>query len=227
MTEQSLSEERSGWRLLGTIVRLQVQTASLKAWRGAEKVYDPAPLQTVEQLWLSARGVSARYLDGSRLLDVHHMDHPLSRNRQGKNGISLGFTSHYRAMRARFGERVVNGIAGENVLIEREQLVKPEELAGELLIVSPASGRQVRLTHLQVATPCLEFTRFASGADAEEVLEPAELKAALQFLDRGMRGFYATCLEVDEVAIACGDEVYLQEQPAAGAMAVRRRIEVG
>ncbi|MBX5448659.1 hypothetical protein [Thermogemmatispora sp.] len=195
------------WLPLGPIVRLQVQTAPLKVPGDAEELrYDPAPLRPVSQLWLSADGVFALLSDGSRLLDVHHREHPRSRNRGGKNGVSLGFTAHYRAMRARFGEHLSDGCAGENILIATEQPVRLELLQNGLVIIGAETGQAVRLTRLRVATPCLEFTRFALGPEAL-FASPCELKAALQFLDRGQRGFYATCPVEEALPIACGDQV--------------------
>jgi hypothetical protein len=202
-------EEQAGELVpLGPIVRLQVQTAPLKVAGGEEGLrYDPSPLRSVAQLWLSAHGVFALLPDGSRLLDVHHQDYPGSRNRGGKNGVSLGFTAHYQAMRARFGEHLTDGCAGENILIATEQALRLEQIEHGLLIVRASRAQPVVLTRLRVATPCLEFTRFALGPEAWFASSP-ELKAALQFLDRGQRGFYATCLSEEAVAISCGDQVF-------------------
>ncbi|WP_376794786.1 hypothetical protein [Thermogemmatispora sp.] len=200
---------------LGPIVGLQVQTAPLKVAESEEEEprYDPAPLHPVAQLWLSVDGAFALLPDGRRLLDVHHRAHPRSRNRGGKNGISLGFTAHYRAMRARFGDHLRDGCAGENILIATEQPVSLELLANGLLIVGSSRDRRVALTRLRVARPCLEFTRFALGPEAV-LASPLELKAALQFLDRGQRGFYATCPSAEALAISCGDQVFAWRVPA-------------
>nr|BBH92462.1 hypothetical protein KTA_06610 [Thermogemmatispora argillosa] len=212
----SAGKEEEEWLPLGPIVHLQVQTSPLKVPGDDDGLcYDPSPLRSVSQLWLSADGVFALLPDGSRLLDVHHREHPRSRNRGGKNGVSLGFTAHYRAMRARFGEHLVDGCAGENVLIATEEPVRLEQLLNGLVIVGVETRRRVRLTRLRVATPCLEFTRFALGPEAL-FASPPELKAALQFLDRGQRGFYATCLAEEAIPIACGDQVFALCSPDQG-----------
>ncbi|MBX5455831.1 MAG: hypothetical protein IRZ31_02920 [Thermogemmatispora sp.] len=213
MSIQFRGEKAGALVPLGPIVRLQVQTAPLKVAGGEEGLrYDPAPLRSVTQLWLSAYGVFALLPDGSHLLDVHHQDYPGSRNRGGKNGVSLGFTAHYQAMRARFGEHLTDGCAGENILIATEQMLRLEQLTHGLLIVRATGEQPVVLTRLRVATPCLEFTRFALGPEAL-FASPPELKAALQFLDRGQRGFYATCPAEEAVAIACGDQVFALPAP--------------
>ncbi len=195
-------------RRLGRIVGLQVQSAPLKIERGARSYYDPAPLCPVEHLLISRRGAIGLSEIYGAIQDVHHMDHPRSRNRRGKNGISLGFTSHYDAMRAHFGEHLLDGRAGENILVETAELVPAEELrSGVLIIESVVTGRQLCLVHLKVAAPCEEFTRFALGEP--EMLPAAQMKAALQFLNSGMRGFYATLAEEGEFVVAPGDCVFV------------------
>src|SRR3954471_6610206 len=101
---------------MGTIVRLQVQESSLKVGTKPRR-YEPAPIRSVPALRISVAGVVGLVQNGQAIVDVHHHDHPASKNRGGKNGISLGFTTHYRAMRNQFGEHLPDGIAGENILI--------------------------------------------------------------------------------------------------------------
>src|ERR671917_846382 len=88
-------------RFIGTVVRLQVQESSLKVGVKPRR-YDPAPIQSVPAISLSAAGVVGLAENGERIVDVHHREHPSSKNRGGENGISLGFTAHYLAMRRRF-----------------------------------------------------------------------------------------------------------------------------
>jgi hypothetical protein len=92
--------------LIGKIVRLQVQRPSLKVGEPSRRRYDPAPIRSVARLDLSPGGVVGWDDAGERLLAVHHGDHPLSKNRHGDNGVSIGFRSHYDAMRERFGDHV-------------------------------------------------------------------------------------------------------------------------
>jgi hypothetical protein len=173
---------------VGTIVRLQVQTASLKV-EGKPRRYDPAPLRVVPALRVTSGGVTGLADDGTTVADVHHADHPRSKNRQGTNGISLGFTAHYTAMRARFGDHLVDGIAGENILIEVSRRFEEDDLARGL-VIEDGDGARLVLRPISVAAPCVEFARFAVRIPAD-VRSDTSVTEALRFLDGGMRGFYA------------------------------------
>ena len=85
---------------IGVISRLQVQQAGLKVGQAPRRWYNPGPLLSMPALCLGEGGVSASLAPGERILDVHHQDHPASKNVRGHNGISIGFTAHYDAMRA-------------------------------------------------------------------------------------------------------------------------------
>src|SRR5438876_11913135 len=106
---------------IGIIVRLQVQQSGLKVGAAPRRWYDPTPLLAVPALHLGASGVSAWDAQGERICDVHHKDHPASRNVRGRNGISIGITAHYDAMRARFGAHLGDGLAGENILVQTDR----------------------------------------------------------------------------------------------------------
>jgi hypothetical protein len=174
---------------IGTVVRLQVQESSLKVGVKPRR-YDPAPLRSVPAISLSAAGVVGLAENGESIVDVHHRDHPSSKNRGGENGISLGFTGHYREMRQRFGQHLRDGIAGENILIEVDRQFQVEDLANGV-VVEGADERPLELRPVIVAAPCVEFSRYAlkfpDGARPD-----ATVTEALRFLDAGMRGFYAT-----------------------------------
>jgi hypothetical protein len=175
-------------RLIGTIVRLQVQESSLKVGTKPRR-YDPAPIRSVPAISLSPAGVVGLEENGENIVDVHHLDHPGSKNRGGENGISLGFTGHYQEMRQRFGQQLADGIAGENILIEADRQFPEEELAGGV-VVEGAGGGRLELRQVIVAAPCVEFARYAlkfpDGAPPD-----LTVTEALRFLDEGMRGFYA------------------------------------
>jgi hypothetical protein len=176
-------------RIIGTVVRLQIQESSLKVGTKPRR-YDPAPIQSVPAISLSAAGVVGLTENGESIVDVHHHDHPSSKNRGGENGISLGFTAHYLAMRRRFGQHLRDGIAGENILIEVDRRFPVEDLANGVVIEGTA-GTRLELRQIIVAAPCVEFSRYAlkfpDGARPD-----ATVTEALRFLDAGMRGFYAT-----------------------------------
>ena len=176
-------------RLIGTIVRMQVQESSLKVGDKPRR-YDPAPIQSVPALSVSCAGVVGLAKNGQSIVDVHHHDHPASKNRRGENGISIGFTGHYRVMRQRFGQHLADGIAGENILIEADRQFQEEELAGSV-VVEGTGGKQLELRPVIVAAPCVEFSRYAlKFPDGDR--PDTTVTEALQFLDAGMRGFYAT-----------------------------------
>jgi len=192
-------------RLIGAIVRLQVQESSLKVGDKPRR-YDPAPIRSVPALSVSAAGVVGLAENGNSILDVHHHDHPASKNRGGENGISFGFTGHYLAMRQRFGQHLAAGIAGENILIEADRQFQLAELAGGVIVESTA-GKRLELRPVIVAAPCVEFSRYALKFPHGDRPD-ATVTEALRFLDAGMRGFYAT-YEGEPAVIEVGARVFL------------------
>jgi hypothetical protein len=194
-------------REIGIIKLVQVQRSSLKAGERPYRYYDPAPLLTVEGLRLSSDGVVGVAADGEGVIDVHNAGHPASKNQRGLNGISVGFTSHYQAMRERFGQHLTDGCAGENILVETQRTFALGDL-GEQLAIETAGGAIVYLSDLLVAAPCVEFSQFA--ANQGERLPPEALKATLQFLDAGMRGFYARPIgDSANTVVRVGDRVFV------------------
>ncbi|MCW2613442.1 MAG: hypothetical protein JWN08_436 [Frankiales bacterium] len=171
--------------VLGTVTRLQVQRSRLKPGERGARVYDPAPLLEVTALEIGPRGVRGLTPDGP-VLDVHHADHPDTRNVKLVNGLSLLPRTHYARMRATYGPHVVDGAAGESLLLDTGG--PWTDLAGPLELET-ADG-WLLLTDVVPAPPCVEFSRFclddlAAAADGDAV------RTALEDLDHGMRGFYA------------------------------------
>jgi hypothetical protein len=190
-------------RTIGTVTRLQIQRGSLKRGEKPTRHYDPAPLLAVAALTVSPDGALGASPEDPEtwIVDVHHRAHPRTKNEDGLHGISLGFTSHYRAMRDHFGERVALGCAGENIIAAAEGRLTYDELAGGVAILAPDGSERVRLKVLQVAHPCRPFTGWALGRQ----VEPEELKQHLQFLDNGMRGFY--CVGEGTGTVSLGDSI--------------------
>lgn len=188
-------------RTIGTIARLQIQRGSLKTGEKPTRRYDPGPLLAVPRLNITPDGALGGREGGEWIVDVHHRAHPLTKNEDGLHGISLGFTTHYDAMRAHFGDRIAVGCAGENIIATTDQQFTYEELAGGVAILAPDGTERVRLRLLQVAHPCRPFTGWALGKQ----VEPEELKKHLQFLDNGMRGFY--CIGEGTGTVALGDSI--------------------
>jgi hypothetical protein len=186
---------------IGTITRLQIQRDSLKRGEKPTRVYDPAPLLSVPALNVTPDGALGGTPDGMWIVDVHHRDHPRTKNDDGLHGISLGFTSHYDAMREHFGNRLEMGCAGENIIARADRRFTYEELADGVAILAPDGTERVRLKILEVAHPCRPFTGWALG----KTVEPEELKKHLQFLDGGMRGFY--CVGEGTGTVSLGDSI--------------------
>ncbi len=169
--------------LIGTVVRLQVQRSRLKPGPRGSRVYDPAPLLEVDALEVGPRGVT-----GDGQLDVHHADHEDTRNVKLLNGLSLLPRTHYAALRERYGAHLVDGAAGESLLLDTPGPLTEGDLAGELLL-DTADGGVLRLHDVVAAPPCVEFSRFCLGRGLGPV--DADVEQALVDLGGGARGFYA------------------------------------
>ena len=196
---------------IGRIKQVQIQPSPLKVESSDFTYYDPAPLLVVESLELTPDGVFGFPINGKRVIDVHHVDHPTSGNHHGTNGVSFGFTSHYETMRTQFGEHMVDGCAGENILIETDDIITLSDLGTGIAIQSKETGQFVYLTKFKVAAPCVEFSQFAANHGLP--LAAAPLKATLQFLHHGRRGFYATA-EAQEtpVLVRADDRVFVVDR---------------
>jgi hypothetical protein len=188
---------------LGRVVRLQVQTDSLKRGERPLRVYDPAPLSEVARLRLTPSGATGLTESGEPILDVHHPGHPRTKSAAGRE-VSFGFTSHYGRMRDRYGGHVTTGCAGENILVESGRIFRLEDFSAGLAF-RDASGRLLALERVTVAAPCVEFSRFSLG---DSQASPRDLKPVLQFLDEGTRGYVFTPGGEGEVTV--GDALVLR-----------------
>lgn len=181
--------DRGAGSLVGTVRRLQVQRSRLKPGPKGQRVYDPSPLLRVDAVDVGPRGLSAP--DGT--LDVHHADHPDTRNVRLGNGLSVLPQAHYDLLRARFGAHVVDGSAGESLLLETDGPLAERDLAGVLLLdtVGPdgAPGEPLQLVDGRAAPPCIEFSRWVLDRAGDSSVDD-EVQAAMSFLEDGRRGFY-------------------------------------
>lgn len=193
-------------QLIGNIVSLQVQQSSLKVGIAPQRRYDPAPLRQIDSLELNDGGVVGWAANGVSIADVHHRDHSSSKQVGGKNGISIGFTSHYQSMRERFGDHLIDGIAGENILIETDQIIGEDDLSSGVVIVT-SDGMEIPLQRVIVAAPCVEFSRYALRFP-DEARPDQSVTAAVQFLNDGMRGYYAG-YDGEPIRIAVGDRLFV------------------
>lgn len=190
-------------RDVGAIVRLQIQRSSLKTGEKPHRIYDPAPILPVDRLAVTPDGVLGQAPDRAWIVDVHHRGHPSTKNPDGRHGVSIGFTAHYRAMRDRLGDRITLGCAGENVIVEADRRLTLDDLLGGLALLDAAGRVLVRLSVRDVAHPCRPFTGWALGG----FVETEVLKSHLQFLDGGMRGFY--CATEATGIVSVGDRLVL------------------
>jgi hypothetical protein len=173
-----------------TVVRLQVQRSRLKPGPAGARVYDPAPLLEVEALELGARGCTG-LLGEQRYVDVHHADHPDTRNNKLANGVSLLPLAHYAQLQARYGDHLSVGAAGESLLLSGP--VPP----GDLLLETDEGS--LRLTAVVPAPPCVEFSRFCLGLPVGPV--GADVEQALVDLGGGVRGHYARAVGTGVVRV--------------------------
>lgn len=187
--------------LIGPIIRLQVQIASLKFGERPASWYDPGPIRAVPALRIDDGGVTG--LDGGDVPDVHHRDHPQSKFR-GENGVSIGFTGHYAAIRGRY-DHLADGMAGENILVEAPGLQDAASFADGVAI-DTASG-QVVLSAVVPAPPCVEFSKYCNRYPHDRRAD-ATITETVRFLGDGLRGFYAVLGSPVEAAVSVGDQVY-------------------
>ena len=175
-------------KTLGTVVRLQVQRSRLKPGPRGGRVYDPAPLLEVAALDVGPRGVVGVTTAGP-VLDVHHADHRDSRNVRLVNGLSLLTRGHYDRLRQAYGPHLVDGVAGESLLLDPVRPWSARDLQGALELETEDGW--LLLSEVVPAAPCVEFSRFClDDLSADAGGEPVQ--TALEQLDHGARGFYAS-----------------------------------
>ena len=174
-------------RELGKVKLVQVQPSGLIVETPSGYFYDVSRRVEVEKLTVTPLGIEATTSSGEHVLDIHHINHP-DKAYDNDDLVCIGFTSHYEAMRERFGEHMVDGSAGENIIIEFDREVWLDDLGQQIVIENIETGQMTQLDVLKFAAPCEEFSHFAAKHQHEK-LPAAELKATLQFLNKGRRGF--------------------------------------
>jgi hypothetical protein len=191
---------------LGKIKLLQFQPSGMIIDSPSGEFYDVTRRVEVESLIITPLGIEALLADGEPVLDIHHINHPDKAYKDDL--ISIGFTSHYAAMRERFGEHMQDGTAGENIIIESDREIWLDDLGQQVGIENTLTGQQTLLNILRIATPCNEFSHFAANSQHERL--PADkLKSTLQFLNHGRRGFLLALAEGQEnVTVKAGDRVF-------------------
>ena len=195
-------------RVVGPIVRLQIQRGPLKTGVQGDRLYSPALIQAVERLAIGPDGAFGFDPAHGWIVDVHHSAHPETRNADGRHALTLGFTGHYAAIGEQFAHAVEVGCAGENIIVDAPGRFTLEELAPGIAVLGSDGAERLRLDVRAVAHPCRPFTGWLSGGIAEAHV----LRENLQFLDEGMRGFR---LAGDAKGfIDVGDQVVVLDPPA-------------
>lgn len=198
-------------RELGRVKLVQLQPTGLIIQTPKGEYYDPSRRLEVARLNISLEGIEAITPSGEHVLDIHHMAHP-GKAYGSDDLVCIGFSSHYAAMRARFGEHMVDGIAGENIIIEHDQEIWPEDLGQQIGIENQETGSMAVFDLVRYAAPCEEFSHFV--AQSQDKRLPADkLKSTLQFLGNGRRGYLLVLSEGQEaVNVRPGDRVFVIKQ---------------
>ncbi len=168
------------------------------------QIYSPTNILAVNSLRLTPQGAWGILPDGSMVMDAHHAKHRAGKNR-GHNGLSLNFTSHYSRMQQHFGEHIEIGCAGENIVVETAESLALNQL-GHKVVIQTANGNSISLHQIRVAAPCEPFSRYCLNPDTTP--PAAVMKATLQFLDEGMRGFYVV-FQGETADIQVGDKLFV------------------
>ena len=202
-------------RRLGTVSLVQLQPNGLiidaPESSPVRSFYDADRRVEVDRLEITPRGIEAALPTRERVLDIHHLDHP-DKAYDDDDLVSVGFTAHYDAMRAEFAEHMVDGVAGENIIIDYSDEVWPEDLGGLLAIENQDTGEVARLEMMGFASPCVEFSRFCLQRPHDEV-PGSQMGEVLRFLGNGRRGFLLVLDDALDIAtVRPGDRVFLSRQ---------------
>ena len=197
---------------LGKVKLVQLQPSGLIIETPSGYFYDASRRVEVDRLLITSKGIEAINPDGEHALDIHHLDHP-DKAYDDDDLVCIGFTSHYEAMRARFGGHMVDGIAGENIIIEYDKEVWSEDLGQQICIENIDTGQITLLDMVSYAAPCDEFSHFAAKSQDERI-PTQELKRILQFLNYGRRGFLLVMRDGQDAAtVRPGDKVFSTRSP--------------
>ncbi len=195
-------------RELGHVKLVQVQPSGLIIETSSGYFYDVSRRLEVDSLQINSLGIEATTPDGEHVLDIHHISHP-GKAYDNDDLVCIGFTAHYEAMRTRFGEHMVDGVAGENIIIDCKDVVRSEDLGKGIAIENQDTGHMALLDLVSFASPCAEFSHFVAR-NQHEKLPAAKLKETLQFLGNGRRGFLLLLSDGQEaVEVRRGDKVFV------------------
>jgi MOSC domain-containing protein YiiM len=195
-------------RDLGIVKLVQLQPDGLIIEKPPGYFYDESRRVEVDCLIINSKGIEATTPDGDHVQDIHHLDHP-DKEYDDDDLVCIGFTSHYDKMREQFGEHMVYGSAGENIIIEYPEEIWLDDLGDQIGIENQETGQLLILDQVQIAAPCEEFSHFAAQKQ-DEKMPAAELKDILQFLNNGRRGFLLVLKKDQKVGtVRPGDKVFV------------------
>lgn len=188
------------------VIRVQVQLDRIKVGLPPQRRYEPRILREVAELRVATDGAVGVDRDGTEHLDVHNVRHPHTRNTKGRNGISIMTTGDYAALRQRYGAHLVDGIAGESILLDYAPGLAGRALPPELSLAeaTPAGGAAeggvipvahhrpapLPMTGVHIAKPCVPFAQFCLRREDFDVDD--DIQQALEHLDGGARGYKMT-----------------------------------
>ena len=199
-------------RQLGEVKLVQLQPNGLiidmPGQTPTGQFYDPSRLVQVDHLLITPLGIEATLPDGTHILDIHHIDHP-GKAYDEDDLVSIGFTSHYDAMRNYFGNHMIDGIAGENIIIDYTEEIWSADLSPELGIENQETSELAILKLQRFASPCAEFSQFCIQNQYKK--PPAnQMRQTLDFLAKGRRGFLLVLSKTrDEITVRPGDKVFV------------------
>ena len=193
---------------LGIVALVQLQPSGLIVEKDGGYYYDEPRRVVVDELMINSKGIEATTPGGEHVLDIHHLDHP-DKEYDDDDLVCIGFTSHYDKMQERFGEHMVYGVAGENIIINFSKEIWLDDLGEKIAFEDQDSGELLVLKDVQVAHPCEEFSHYAAKSQ-DKKLPHGELKEILEFLGKGRRG-YLLVLEKGQAEgrIRPGDKVFV------------------
>ncbi len=192
------------WREIGKVVLLQIQQQPMKVG-DVHRVFSPEQsLLSVDTFQLSREGVST-VLDGKTIVDAHHARHPRTRYKE-VNPVSIGFTSHYQKMQDKYGDHMVFGIAGENIIVEVDDAILESQME-KTVAIRNSDGELIVIKGIFAMPPCEPFSRFCLRQDE---VEASLMKETLQFLHYGTRGFAGVPENDGEYVIQLGDTLLIE-----------------
>jgi hypothetical protein len=194
--------------ITGEVTMLQVQSKSLKRGTRPKSWYDPVSIVRVDSILVADSGVIGLTQDGTQLIDVHNSIHANTKNK-GFNSISVGFAFNYEEMRAQYGIHLVDGIAGENIVVLTKGYIEPSRITKVMLTPDIVQTNCI-LEFNRPVPPCIEFAHYCLKTGFEEGTSE-RVTHALDFLGNGRRGILVEVPKyVPPFRINVGDAVHIE-----------------